>query len=319
MGKTDTLRQVDPHETAIVSGYRNNRLVGINEIMPIIEVNKEKGTYTEWGPDAKVVREGLEQPYGSRRAMIDFSVAKGDYATVKVGVDVPLYEEEVEEIADGDLQTLRDKKSTLGEDIIQLGMEKIVADYVQTAGNYAAGFTTALSGTARWDDYTNSDPFTDLSTGLDKLELSVDCEQDELAVAVGPTVWSKLRNHPKLTAALSSNDEKIVTPQFVARKLGIKELKILRGKHVISGYDFKDPRTAVFAHLWGKVALVYRPMASPSIDQPLWGFVARRKGYHRVESFNDNYLDAEIKSVKDKWGLSVRANNRAYLITTAIN
>ena len=316
MGKTDELRVVNPHETALVSGYRNPRLVGLGEIFPIVEVGKERGSYTEYGPDASVIREGLEQPLGEGRKSIDMTIAKGDFAAIKFGVNVPYYDEERKEAADPD--TLGEKKSLLGEFAIQAFMEKTIADYLSNPANYAAGYTEALAGGARWDDYVNSDPISDVIRWLDNQEMVHDREQDELSVAIGPKVWSKLRNHPKAKVYAANGDSRPATLQDFAAKIGCREVKVLRGK-VVEALDRKDPRNNLFIHLWGKVALVYNRLDKPGIEDPLWGAVVREKGFPLVEEYRNNETDADIKAVKDKLGLHVRSNKRGFLATTVIN
>ncbi len=313
--RTDDLRVVNPHETALVSGYREPRLTGVSEIFPIVEVGKERGSYTEYGPDASVIRQGLEQPLGTGRASIDVTIAKGDFSCIKMGVNVPYYDEERREAADP--EALSEKKSKLGAQAMLLFMEKAIGDYVQNPANFDGAYTEALAGAARWDDYVNSDPLSDIIRGLSKVELVHDREQDELSVAVGPEVWNKMRMHPKLKVTAANGDVRPATLADVAAKIGCKELKVLRGKYAVTT-DRKDPKNTIFAHLWGKVALVYHALTKPSIDDPLWGAIVREKGFPEVAEYRDNDKDAEIKAVKDKWGVHVRSNKRAYLFTTVI-
>jgi len=316
MGKLQELRVVDPHSTELVSGYRAPNLVGVGEIMPIVEVNKEAGVYTEYGPDASVIHAGLEQPLGSARKYIDMTVAKGDYRAVKFGVNVPLFDEEGEEVADR--SAWEDRKSTFGAHVMQLFMEKTIADYLQNPAKYAVGYKAALVGAARWNDFVGSDPLADVTAMLDALELVHDCEADELNIALGPKVYSKLRNHPQLKVTAANGDARNPTLADLAAKFGCNEVKVLRGKFAET-FNPKDPRATIFAHLWGKVAIGYRPMVQPTIDQPLWGAITRRKGYPITEEYRNNEIDAEVKAVKDKWGLHVRADNRGYLISDAID
>lgn len=316
MSRTDDVRVVNPHDTALVSGYRNPRLAGIGGIWPIIETNKEAGVFTEYGPDASVIRQGLETPMGTPRKLIDVSLAKDEYRTVKVGVKVPYYDEERGEAADP--QTLEEKKSRLGMDVIQLGMEYTVATFLQNPANYDASYVEALSGTARWNDYTNSDPLGDIARWLGTTELKMDLEQDELTVWLAADVWNTVKQHPKLLSRPSTNQDKVVNLANLANWIGCREIIILRGKHAVT-FDKKDPRNAVFAHLWSKVAIVGRRIDSPSADEPLAGYIARRKGFPQVEDDRDKDLDADIKHVKDKWGANQRANNRLFLGRTVID
>ena len=315
MGKLSELRQVDEHSSELVSGFRAPNLVGVGEIFPIVEVNKEAGTYSEYGPDASVIHEGLEQPLGSARKYIDMTVAKGDYRAVKFGLNVPLYDEEREEAADP--EEWEDRKAELGASIMQLLMEKTISSYISNPANYDPAYTEALVGGAKWSDYVNSDPLGDVTRWLSKEELVQDCESDELNVAVGPLVAGHARQHPQLKVTAANGDSKNPSLADLAAKFNCKEVKVLRGK-VVQNFDPKDPRATLFMHLWGNIIVVYRKLAKPVIDAPLWGAITRRKGYPIVEDYRNNDVDADVKAHKDKWGLTVRSNKRGFLATDVI-
>lgn len=315
--RTDDVRVVNPHDTALVSGYRAPRLVGIKEIYPIVEVKKEAGQYTEYGPDASVIRQGLETPLGVPRKMIDVTIAKGDYKAVKVGVKVPIYDEEMDEAADP--EQLRESKSLLGEKVIQLGMEYTLSQYLQNASNYDVANVEALTGTDKWDDYTNSDPIGDLVRWLGVMEFVTEADRDELAVGIAPDVLNVLLNHPKLLnrPGAPAGQQNVVTNANLASWIGCKKVEPLRGKYAVT-FDRKDPRNTVFARLWSKCVVCYLPIEKPTIETPVPGVIARRLGYPQVEDARDNEIDADIKHVKDKWGLSPRADNRLFLGRTLI-
>src|SRR5438309_1419834 len=111
MARVQDVAVVNPHETAIVSGYRDPRLVGVNKMFPIVDVKSERGRYTEYGPDASIIRQGLEQPLGLGRQSIDVTIAAGDFACVKMGVNVPYFDEERDNSADP--AKLAEKKAKL--------------------------------------------------------------------------------------------------------------------------------------------------------------------------------------------------------------
>jgi hypothetical protein len=315
MSRTNEVAEVNTHESAIVSGYRDPRLVGVSKIFPIVEVGKERGTYTEYGPDASIIRQGLEQPLGEGRKSIDTTVAKGDFACIKQGVKVPFYDEERNESINP--EKLAEKKSKLGEQAMLLMMEYTIASWLQNPTSYDSAHTEALTGGARWDDFTNSDPVSDAVRWLSTQELVLDREQDELSIAIAPDVWNKIRLHPKLKTTLANGDTRPATKEDFAAKIGCKAVDILRGKYAVS-VDRKDPRNTVFAHLWSKTVIVYSEIASPSFDDPLWGCIPREKGFPFVKEVRDEDIDALMKHVADKWGVHVRSNKRGFMASTVI-
>jgi hypothetical protein len=315
MSRTNAVGVPNPHESALISGYREPRLIGTSKIFPIVEVGKERGIYKEYGPDASVIREGLEQPLGKGRKSIDVTIAQGEFACVKMGVKVPYFDEERNEAADPEVTS--EKKAKLGEAAMLLFMEKTIANYVQNPASFDAGHTEALSGTARWSDFTNSDPVSDMVRWLSTTEMTVDREQDELAIAISPDVWNKIRLHPKLRVTLANGDMRPTTKEDLAARVGCKEIDILRGKYAVE-IDRKDPRNTVMAHLWSNIVLVYNPIVKPSLDDPLWGVIVREKGFPQVKDTRDEDIDADMKHVTDKWGVHVRSNKRAFMASSII-
>jgi hypothetical protein len=196
-------------------------------------------------------------------------------------------------------------------------MESVVSTYIQNPANYDASHTEALSGTARWDDFTNSDPVADAVRWLSTQELTLDREQDELSLALAPDVWNKIRLHPKLQIVSATGQKTPATKEHFAALIGCKEVDILRGKYAVT-VDRKDPRNTVFAHLWSKVVLVYSAMTTPTMDDPLWGCVPREKGFPFVKEVRDEEIDATVKHVADKWGVHVRSNKRGFLASSVI-
>ena len=315
MSRTTDLAVVNEHETAIVSGYRDPRLVGVSKIFPIVEVGKEKGSYTEYGPDASIIRQGLEQPLGVGRKSIDVTIAKGDFAAIKMGVKVPYYDEERNEALNPD--KLGEKKSKLGQQALMLLMEYTISQYAQNPANYDGGHTEALVGIAQWSDFTNSDPVSDLVRWMSTTELTLDREQDELSIAISPDVWNKIRLHPKLAVTLANGDKRPATLADFTARVGCKEIDILRGKYAAT-IDRKDPRNTVFAHLWSKSVLIYNALDQPTMDDPLWGCIVREKGFPFVKETRDDDVDADYKHVSDKWGMHVRSNKRGFLGSSII-
>ena len=84
-----------------------------------------------------------------------------------------------------------------GAEIVALDREKRVADLVFNTNTYPTDNRTTLSGTSQWSDYTNSDPYSAIMAALDGMLMRPN------TAVIGRLAWSKLRVHPKITAALA--------------------------------------------------------------------------------------------------------------------
>lgn len=316
--KLSQLRQVDEHNSNLQSGYRNRNFVGLR-MWPIVSSRKESGKYTEFGPSPYINKDKLKTGLGSKRVRVDFTTATGTYATDRFEVDVPIYDRELEEIADSDLDAFVEAKTMLGQDVSQLAMEAFIAGLISDPTQYASGFSITNSGTSQWKDTTNSDPIAQLRAGVMKIANQLGVAYDQLAIAVDPKAWQALSDHPKVLTRIQYNPQggtAVLTQSALAAIFNVKQVDILSAQYPVT-VDPNDPTATVFAFLWSDVAVVYLPIEKPTFASPLWGAIVRKEGYPYVDEYRDASIDAVIKTSRDNWGVTQRANNRGYLISAA--
>lgn len=319
--RTEDLRSGLPHETALVSGYSAPELVGAESLFPTVEVSRESGSWTEFGADASAILTGLEQPIGAGRKDISIAIGHGDYKTVKVGLNVRIYDEERDTIEPEDRENFVDRSILRGARGLKLYKEKAICDFMSNSANVPAGSKeTHTLATTRWGDYTNSDPTGDVERYCESLEAFHECDKSEFTVNLSPDVFNKVRNHPKC-AQITLDGRKIPATEVSLTTLwGVKQVKVFRGKYSVQT-DPKDPRTALFYRLWKNLVVINRVIETPTIDAPLPGAIIRVRGTLQVRpSYRDNDKDADVFPFTEKWGLMVRTLNRlfvAYNVVTA--
>lgn len=319
-GRTEDLTSGLPHESAIVSGYSDPIFVGAEEIFPTVPVNRERGSWTEYGADAAKIITGLEQPIGLGRKNVQISLSHDTYNTVKVGLNAIVYDEEVKEIEPTDEQAFRDRSITRVAKALKLYKEKAVCDYVSNSANYPSGSKTTLSTSAtRWADFTNSDPIGDVETLFAALEGFHEVDKRSLRLALAPDVFNKARLHPKLAQVRADGTKIPATEESLAAVWGCEKVSVFRGKYSLQT-DPKDTKTITFLPLWSNVVIAYRYISTPTQDAPLAGAIASRKGFPNVmASYRDNDKDADIYPTTDKWGMVIRAMQRMYIIDRVIS
>lgn len=161
-------------------------------------------------------------------------------------------------------------------ELIALDREKRVADLVFNTTTYPAANRATLSGTSQWSDYTNSDPYSAIQSALDGMLM-----RPNVGV-IGKLAWSKLRVHPKITAALApsstgntgtSNAQGApATLQAVADLLELDQ--ILVGESWIN--TAKPGQTGSLSRVWGKhmAFLHINPIASIRGNAISFGYTA---------------------------------------------
>ena len=161
-------------------------------------------------------------------------------------------------------------------ELIALDREKRVADLVFNTATYPEANRATLSGTSQWSDYTNSDPYSAIMAARDGMLMPFNTG------VIGRLAWSKLRVHPKITAALApsatgntgtSNAQGApATLQAVADLLELDQ--ILVGESWIN--TAKPGQTATLSRVWGKhMALLHiNPIASIRGNAISFGYTA---------------------------------------------
>jgi hypothetical protein len=161
-------------------------------------------------------------------------------------------------------------------ELVALDRELRVRDLVFNANTYPAANRTTLSGTSQWSDFTNSDPYTAINTARDGMLMAPNIG------VIGKLAWSKLKVHPKITAALApsstgntSTSNAQGAPASLQAVAELLELdRILVGEAWVN--TAKPGHTASLSRIWGKhMALLHvNPTASVRGNAITFGYTA---------------------------------------------
>jgi hypothetical protein len=259
--------------TAITLAYQNRRLIA-DEVLPRTPVPSREFKWLQMGrdqmftvPETAVGRKG--QPNE-----VEFGGTETAGFVRDFGLDDVVPNEDLESAPAG-FDPLGTAVTGISE-LIALDREKRVADLIFNANTYPAANRTTLSGTSQWSDYTNSDPYTAIQTALDGMLMRPN------RAIIGRLAWSRLRVHPKITAALApsatgntltvNGQGQPATLQAVADLLELDE--ILVGEAFIN--TAKPGQTASLSRCWGKhMAFLHQnPVATIRGNAVTFGFTA---------------------------------------------
>ncbi|MFN3270521.1 MAG: hypothetical protein ACK42G_08040, partial [Candidatus Kapaibacteriota bacterium] len=158
------IRLIDPILTSIAQEYRNPGFVG-NHLFPVVTVNKRKGKIPVFGKQAFVERDTVRAIRSKSNRISSNDIEYLDFEMIERDVEVALDYIEEEEMADF-LEVERQATNEL-VDILLLGREKQIADYVQNPNNYPASMKMEITATNAFDDYSkNVDPILKIREGL---------------------------------------------------------------------------------------------------------------------------------------------------------
>jgi hypothetical protein len=265
---------VQPKLTQIAMAIKPTGMIA-DLVCPRVTVPGEKFIYTKMNtdeaftiPDTRVGRTGT--PNQVEFGGVDVTDSTEDY-----GLDDPVPNKDIKN-AEGTnydpLAAAAERTSLL----VQLAREQRVANLYFTLGTYQAALRNTLSGTGQWSDYANSDPVNAMLTMFDNMLI-----RPNIGV-VGRAVWTKLRMHPKVVAAVlnKTGDNGGSAAAGVIQRQAIADL--LELDDIFVGESFynasKKGQTAGYSRLWGKHAAFMRidkSVRDPRAGLPTFAFTAQ--------------------------------------------
>ena len=302
-------RVIDPILTQVAQGYTNAEFVGLT-LFPAVPVGQRGGKILTFGREDFALYATGRAP-GAHTKRVNFGYSSGSFALEQHALEGVVPFEDLEEANSEpgiDLASIAVAKT---QAIIGLRLEYAQAALATTAGNYAASNKTTLSGTAQWSDYSGtSDPANDIETGKEAIRAKIGKRPNTLVV--GPLVWARLRNHPKLTDRIKYTGRDGLTTEMVAALFGVE--RVLVGDAI---YD----NAGTFADVWGKFAvLAYTtPGSLASRGTPTFGYTYRLGGYPLVEqAYEDRNAKSWVYPVTDEVAPVIAGASAGYLISAAV-
>jgi hypothetical protein len=264
---------IESELTAITLAYQNRRLIA-DEVLPRTPAPSREFKWLQMGRDQMfTVPETLVGRKGQPNE-VEFGGTETPGFVRDYGLDDVVPNEDLDSAPAG-FDPLGTAVTGVTE-LIALDREKRVADLVFNSNTYPAANRTTLSGTSQWSDYTNSDPYSAIQTALDGMLM-----RPNVAV-IGRLAWSKLRVHPKITAALApSSTGNTLTANGLGSPATLQAVAdLLELDRIIVGEAFintaKPGQTASLSRCWGKhMAFLHQnPVATIRGNAVTFGFTA---------------------------------------------
>ena len=259
--------------TAIALAYSNRSYIA-DQVLPRVPVGSREFKWLQYNrdemftvPETMVGRKGVPNE-------VQFGASEVAGFVKDYGLDDLVPNEDLDAAPAGYDPLGRAVEGT--SELIALDREKRVADLVFNTATYPATNRATLSGTSQWSDYTNSDPYSAIMAARDGMLMPFNTG------IIGRLAWSKLRVHPKITAALapsaagnSSTSNAQGAPATLQAVADLLELdQILVGESWVN--TAKPGQTASLSRVWGKhMALLHlNPIASIRGNAITFGYTA---------------------------------------------
>jgi hypothetical protein len=312
---------IDVALSNISVAWPNNQFVG-PALSPSVPVKFQSNKYYVFGREAwgVPVSGDLRAPGTPAIEVPGLTLSTDSYFCQEHALKIAVTPEE-EENADSPLEPKNDGTGLVTEQLL-LGRELAMKNLVTTAANFASGYSTTLSGTSQWSDYTNSDPIGDHRTGVRKIHSGMFLEPN---VEIMPyQVLSILEDHPDFIERIKYSERGILTADIIAAVLGIASV-IVPGL----GFNSANPgQTASLGYVWGKDVLMAYVPDRPGMKIPafmyefVWGYGGGLPQV--VDQWWDNDRKATLIRVQRRYQLKIVAQDAtakaiaAYLIKAAV-
>ena len=201
------------------------------------------------------------------------------------------------------------------------------------ASNYIASgkWTTSYSGATSpatgevyyWSDYTNSDPITDLETGIAAVRSYHGIKPNKLVL--GAEVWTKLKHHPdiidRVKAGQTPGKPAMATKQQLAQLLEIDEVLEAGAINVTSK---EGATTTTRDYIVGKKALLVYSAPAPGIMTPtggytfLWNDIVGGENGYRIKKFRMENLASDRIEAETYWDHQVVNANLGCFFDTIV-
>lgn len=301
--------QGDPILTNLVRGYSNADYIGLN-ILPAVPVEKEVGKIPSYG-------KGRFIPYLTHRALHANSNERAvdirnliAYELEEYDLAVPMdYREE--NATEGTGYNLETDCAEAAMEGLLLGLEKEIADLLQTQGTYPAGHVEVLSGTDLWSD-PDSNPIAVISDAKETVRAKIAKEPNTLTLSYN--YYRYLLDHPGIKELIKYAREAVLTIDDLKKIFDVERIEV--GKAVyVEEVDENGHGTNI--DIWQDCAiLTYTPTSAvQSVNQPAFGYTLRYKG----KPVGDSYMNqnGKVKYVRatDIRQVKVVGNESGFLIT----
>lgn len=274
------IRLIDPILTSIAQEYRNTSFVA-NHLFPTVAVNKRKGKIPIFGKQSFVERETIRAIRSSSNRIASQEIDYIDFEMIERDVEVALDYIEEEELADF-LEVERQATNEL-VDILLLGREKEIADFVQNPNNYPNEMKMEITPTYAFDDYSKTvDPILKIRDGMVAIRKKISRYPN--VMVIGEATYRALLFHPKITERVKFVGMGKINAQILAELLEIPKIYIGLGVYTTNGTDFID--------IWGdNIVLAYVEEEEKGKTTRMgisFGYLLQKKGFPEVDTYFEN-------------------------------
>lgn len=238
---------VDPALSNVSIKYTNTSFIA-DQILPIIKVGKQTGKYYIYDKSNLRVDKTLRAA-ASPSNEVEFGLSLSGVFYCDDHALKGKVADEIQDQAEQALNPMIDETESITEKLL-LDREVAAATLLRSTTNLTQN--TTLSGTAQWNDYTNSNPLGDIRTAKNAIHAATFKIPNTLVLP--RPVFNTLIDHPSIVGRVQYSQLGIVTQELLARVFQVDTVLVAD-----AGYNTAaEGQTDALSYAWGKdVILAY--------------------------------------------------------------
>lgn len=273
--RTDNLRIVDPVLSGVANGYRNIGFVG-TELLPIVHVEKEKGKILTFGKENFVSRDTIRAVRGPSNRIPPTDIATTSYELVEHDTEEAVDMRELEEA--NSVIRYENRIVTELSDVLALGVEKEIADFMQEPTNF--NNTATLLAAGSWISADDRDVINDFRVAREAIRADIGRWPNTCIMPAD--VYLELIHHQNIIDKVQYSGMARVTKDILASILDIENLHIGFGSYTTDS-DAADALTDLWS---GTCVIAYVDKSEQKSEyNPSLGYVLKKKGYPEVDIY----------------------------------
>lgn len=306
MSRLENLRIIDPVLTGLSHGYTNSTMIYKN-ILPLVEVSKQKGRIPIFGRDAFVSRQTERTIRTKSNRMLPSDIQLIDFQTQERDIEVALdYLEQEEALTNLKYEVRLTKQLS---DIIELGKEKEAAELCQDINSYSNGMSRILADTEALNNPSSSiNPITLINEAKESVRSKIAIYPNTMIIGV--SAYKTLVNHTKITEKIKFNGIQKVSANMLA--------EIFELNNVVVGMAVTTNDNITFDDLWqDNIILAYVDQSKKDERtefNPSFGYTFQRQGLPEIDTYFENGGKIKVIRNTDNYTFKITAPDAGFII-----
>ena len=303
---------IDKYLTNVSLQYNNTMFIG-EQVLGTVPVAKQSDVIAKYDKESYNIPKDFRANGALSNRVKSYGVGTTNYFAPVFSYD-DIVTDQDKSNADSPIQPFVDTTEGLKQKSL-LKKEKRAADALFNTTTFTSQ-TSALTGTDRWSDLTNSDPIGNAETARETVRAAIGRYPN--TCTIGAAVWTKLKQHPDILERIKYTQKGIITTDLVAALFGVDKL-------LVGGAIYNtaiEGQTASLSDVWGKFALFSWVSPTAKLREPSVGYALHWKiaggKIAKVVKYRDNPHGGEVVEYEWSYQHKVLSAESGYLYSTVV-